>query len=111
MTLLADAVAASMDLTATSSHSQKVAVLADILGRLDPDEVPAAVGFLSGVPRQGRVGIGYRAIFGLDVPPARQPSLVVADVDRGIDEVRATTGAGSATRRAELLADLLRRAT
>jgi DNA ligase-1 len=111
MTLLADVVAASRDLSATRSRSRKVAILADILGRLDPDEVPAAVGFLSGVPRQGRVGIGYRTIFAIDVPPAPQPSLAVADVDRGIDEVRATAGAGSGNRRAELLTNLLGRAT
>src|SRR3954454_8815343 len=111
MTLLADVVAASRDLSATRSRSRKVAILADILGRLDPDEVPAAVGFLSGVPRQGRVGIGYRTIFAIDVPPGPQPSLTVADVDRAIDEVCATTGAGSGKRRAELLANLLRRAT
>jgi DNA ligase-1 len=111
MTLLADVVAASRDLSATRSRSRKVAILADILGRLDPDEVPAAVGFLSGVPRQGRVGIGYRTIFAIDVPPAPQPSLAVADVDRVIDEVRATTGGGSGKRRAELLANLLGRAT
>ncbi|MFL5841020.1 MAG: ATP-dependent DNA ligase [Thermoleophilaceae bacterium] len=111
MTLLADVVAASRDLSATRSRSRKVAILADILGRLDPDEVPTAVGFLSGVPRQGRVGIGYRTIFAIDVPPAPQPSLAVADVDRVIDEVRATAGAGSGNRRAELLANLLGRAT
>jgi DNA ligase-1 len=111
MTLLADVVAASMELTETSSRSQKVTILADILGRLNADEVPAAVGFLSGVPRQGRVGIGYRTILGIDVTPTLQPSLAVADVDRAIDEVRATTGAGSGVKRAELLADLLGRAT
>src|SRR4051812_43806900 len=111
MTLLADVVAASRDLSATRSRSHKVAILANILGRLDPDEVPAAVGFLSGVPRQGRVGIGYRTIFTIDVPPAPQPSLGIADIDRTIDAVRATAGAGSGNRRAELLANLLRRAT
>jgi ATP-dependent DNA ligase I len=111
MTLLADVVTASRELTETSSRSQKVAILAGILGRLCADEVPAVVGFLSGVPRQGRVGIGYRTIYGIDMPPATQPSLTVADVDRAIDAVQATTGGGSAEKRGDLLANLLGRAT
>jgi DNA ligase 1 len=59
MTLLADVVAASRDVTSTSSRSRKVAILAELLGRLDAREVPIAVGFLTGMPRHGRVGISY----------------------------------------------------
>jgi DNA ligase 1 len=55
VTLLAEVAAASREVTETSSRARKVAILADVLGRLDPDEVPLAVGFLSGAPRQGRV--------------------------------------------------------
>jgi DNA ligase 1 len=62
VTLLAEVAAASRDVTETRSRSRKVAILADLLGRLDPDEVPRAVGFLSGAPRQGRVGVGYSTI-------------------------------------------------
>jgi DNA ligase-1 len=111
MTLLAELVAASRDLTQTSSRSQKVAIIAALLGRLDPDEVPAAVGFLSGVPRQGRVGIGYRTIYGIEAPAAQDASLAIGDVDRVIGQVQATTGGGSAEKRAALLGDLLQRAT
>jgi hypothetical protein len=50
MTLLADVVTASRDLTDTSSRSQKIAILAELLGRLGADEVGVAVGFLTGVP-------------------------------------------------------------
>ena len=56
MTLFADVVAASEGVAGTSSRSRKVAILAELLGRLEPAEVPIAVGFLAGVPRQGRVG-------------------------------------------------------
>ncbi len=59
MTLLADVVAASSEVGGTSSRTRKVAILADLLRALEPDEVPIAVGFLTGVPRQGRVGVGY----------------------------------------------------
>ena len=59
MTLLADVVSASKAVTDTPARSRKVAILAELLRRLEPSEVPMAVGFLTGVPRQGRVGVGY----------------------------------------------------
>src|SRR5919109_5162522 len=99
MTLLADVAAASREVASTSSRSRKISILAELLGRLDPDEVPITVGFLSGVPRQGRVGIGYRTIYGIDLTPAGEPSLTVREIDRAIDEIEATIGAGSTTRR------------
>ena len=95
----------------TSSRSRKVAILAELLRRLDPDEVPICVGFLSGVPRQGRVGVGYRTVYGVQPRPADEASLTVTDVDRAIGEIEGATGPGSAQRRAELLAELLGRAT
>src|SRR5215210_3957036 len=54
MTLLVDLVAASRKLSDTSSRTAKVAILADILGRLDASETGMAVAFLTGAPRQGR---------------------------------------------------------
>jgi DNA ligase-1 len=111
MTLLADVVNASTGVTATSSRSAKVAILAELLQRVGPEEVPICVGFLSGVPRQGRVGIGYSTLRGVLGHPASEPSLTVADVDRAISEVQAATGSGSVARRQELLGSLLGRAT
>ena len=111
MTLLAALVSASNEVAGTSSRSRKVAILAGLLGRLDETEVPVAVGFLSGVPRQGRVGVGYSTIYGIGRRPAGEPSLAVADLDRAISELQATTGSGSAAKRAQLLGELLGRAT
>jgi DNA ligase-1 len=111
MTLLADVVAASDDVAGTSKRSEKVAILADLLRKLDPGEVPIAVGLLSGVPRQGRVGVGYSTIYGVEPQPAGDPFLTVDDLDRAIAEVQAATGPGSAGRRKELLGTLLGRAT
>jgi DNA ligase-1 len=111
MTLLADVVAASDDVAGTSKRSEKVAILADLLRKLDPGEVPIAVGLLSGVPRQGRVGVGYSTIYGVEPQPAGDRSLTVDDFDRAIAEVQAATGPGSAGRRKELLGTLLGRAT
>src|SRR5690242_3253936 len=111
MTLFADVVAASQGVTETGSRSAKIAILAELLARLDPSEVPAVVGFLAGVPRQGRVGIGYSTIYGIEQEPAASPSLGVEDVDRAVTEVQAATGPGSAAERRQILTELLARAT
>jgi DNA ligase-1 len=111
MTLLADVVTASRAVAETPARSRKIAILADLLERLDPDEVPVAVGFLSGVPRQGRVGVGYSTVYNVDGGAATRPSLTVGDLDRAIDEIQASTGSGSAAQRKQILLELLRRAT
>jgi ATP-dependent DNA ligase I len=111
MTLLTEVVTASRDLSDTSSRSEKIAILAELLGRLDPSEVAVAVGFLAGVPRQGRVGIGYSTIYGIEVAPAREATLAIDELDRAIAEVKETTGSGSAAKRKQILAELLGRAT
>jgi DNA ligase-1 len=111
MTLLADVVAASGELTDTSSRSRKIAILSELLRRLDADEVPIAVGFLSGVPRQGRVGVGYAIAYGVERVPAIEPSLTVDDVDRAIAAIQRSVGDGSSTRRRRILGDVFGRAT
>ena len=111
MTLLADVVTASGLVGETSSRSRKVAILAELLRRLDADEVPICVGFLSGVPRQGRVGVGYATAYAIHPEPAQHASLTVTDVDRAIDEIERATGPGSVAARAALLVELLGRAT
>ena len=111
MTLLADVATTSREVTNTSSRSQKVAILAGLLRRLDPNEVALAVGFLAGVPRQGRVGVGHSTIYGIEGAPAEEPSLTIDELDRAIAEVGEMTGSGSAARRKRILAELLGRAT
>jgi DNA ligase 1 len=111
VTLLADVVAASRDVAGTSARSRKVAILAELLTRLDPSEVPLAVGFLAGVPRQGRVGIGYSTIYGIERPPADEASLTIDQLDAAIAGVQETRGSGSSAKRKQILAELLGRAT
>jgi len=111
MTLLDAVVTVSAEVAGTSSRSRKIAVLADLLRALEPDEVAPAVGFLSGAPRQGRVGVGYSTIYRIDGACAPQPSLTIHDLDRAIVAVQELTGSGSAGRRKELLSQLLARAT
>jgi DNA ligase 1 len=111
MTLIADVVTASTDVAETSSRSRKVAILAELLRRLDAGEVAIAAGLLSGVPRQGRVGVGFSMVYGIEGAPARETSLTIRDLDAAIAEIQGTTGSGSAARRKQLLGDLLERAT
>lgn len=111
MTLLADLVAASDQVAGISARSRKVAILVDLLRRLDTEEVAIAVGFLSGVPRQGRVGVGYSTIYGVEARPASEPSLTLSDVDRAIWEIQVAVGSGSSGRRKQILGELLGRAT
>jgi DNA ligase 1 len=111
MTLLADVVAASNEIAGTNSRSRKIAILAELLRRLDTDETPIAVGILSGAPRQGRVGIGYSIAYGDERASAAEPSLTVDEVDRAITAIQGTIGDGSLTLRRQILADLFGRAT
>ena len=111
MTLLADVVAASGAIAETSSRTKKIEALAELLGRLELDEVPIAVAFLSGAPRQGRIGIGHRSVYGIEARGADRPSLTIGDVDRAIDDVQGATGSGSASLRRSVLEDMFGRAT
>ncbi len=111
MTLLADAVQASKEVTETSSRSKKIARLAELLRNLDEHEVPIAVGMLSGAPRQGRIGIGWSTIYGIELEPTTEPSITIDELDKAITEVQKTTGEGSAGKRKQILTDLLNRAT
>jgi DNA ligase-1 len=111
MALLADVVTASREVAATSSRSRKVAILAELLRRLDPSEVPVAVGFLAGVPRQGRVGVGYATIYGIERAPTAEPSVTIDELDRAISAVQEATGSGSAAKRNAILGEFLGRAT
>jgi DNA ligase-1 len=111
MTLLAEVVSASRDVADTSSRSRKVAILAELLSRLDPNEVPLAVGFLAGLPRQGRVGVGFSTIYGIEGASAEEASLTIDELDRVIAGVQESKGSGSSAKRKQILAELLSRAT
>ena len=111
MTLLVDVVATSDAVAATRARTEKLTRLADLLRRLEPDEIEAAVGFLIGRPRQGRIGVGWASAWRLDVSPAPEPSLTVRDLDVAIDRIEATTGNGSASARQQILTELFARAT
>jgi DNA ligase-1 len=109
--LLADVVATSAAVAADRARTVKSKALADLLQRLRPEEILPVIGFLVGEARQGRIGVGYATVFGLDVPPADTPTLTIAEVDQTLDRLAATNGTGSLAARNQLLTGLLARAT
>lgn len=109
--LFADLVATSAAVAATRSRTTKVAALVHLLRRLAPDEVEATIGFLTGAPRQGRIGVGWRTAVAVDVTPALEPSLEVLEVDATLAELAVTSGSGSVAARRALLTSLFERAT
>lgn len=109
--LLADLVATSAAVGATRSRRAKVELLASLLRGLQPGEVEPAVGFLTGVPRQGRIGVGWRTAVSVDVAHRDHPSVTILELDSTIATLATTSGTGSVVARRAVLGDLLSRAT
>ncbi len=110
--LLHDVVESSRRVAETSARLEKVEVLATLLRRLRPEEIPVAVAFLTGEPRQGRIGIGPAKIrSAFPGSAAEVPSLTILDVDGALEQIASVSGAGSAGSRARLLHETLVRGT
>jgi DNA ligase-1 len=110
--LLRDLVATSASVAEATGRLAKIGQLADLLRRLAPEEIEIAIGFLSGEPRQGRMGIGGATIWNLkDVGASETPTLTLHDVDGVFTQLAAVKGSGSAATRQQHLRSLLGRAT
>ncbi len=108
--LLIEIVRTSADVAATRARTQKVARIAETIGRLAPPEIAVGVSFLAGDLRQRQIGVGW-ATAGIDVPAAAEPTLTVIAVDVTFAQIGACAGAGSQGERRRLVADLLGTAT
>ena len=96
----------------TTSRLQKIAALAAFLARLAPDEIPIAIGFFVGWPRQGKLGVGWATVSEARGQNASSsPELTLDEVDRAFAELQSKKGKRSATDRLELLKALFARAT
>ena len=113
MTLLAEIVSTSARVGATPSRLTKARSIAELLGRLAPEEVGIAVSYLSGELPQGRIGIGYAALqTAASVSQAAEAAgLTIAQTDCHIAALAAIRGSGSAGRRGAVLQDLFSKAT
>lgn len=111
MTLLRALVDASERVGSTTSRRSKTAEIAQILRRLEGDEIEIGVAYLAGETRQGKTGIGYALIQSARGDAIDESRLELADVDGVLTAIAQTTGAGSAARRKHLLNQLLAAAT
>ena len=109
---LDDLVQTSRRVAQTGGRLAKIELLAALLQRAAPEEVATAIAFLSGSPRQGRIGVGYAALAAARNPGAPpRGSLELGDVDALLDHLAHTAGKGSSAAKARLLGDLFARAT
>jgi len=118
--LLAELVETSSRVTATSARLEKVALIAELLRRAAPEEIPAVTAFLSGRLLQGKVGLGWAAFDEASRAPAEKnldlfatdalPPTIL-EVDRAFAQLAKLTGPRSAQARTRVLGDLMRRVT
>ena len=106
-----EVVATSSAVAELSGRLDKIGRLADLLRRLQPEEIEPVASWLSGSARQGRVGLGYATISAVAANAAPDPSLTVGDVDRALEDLAGLSGAGVARARAHQLQSLFGRAT
>ncbi len=113
MTLLATLVDTSGRVRGHSARLAKTAELATLLRTLDPGEITIATHYLAGELPQGRIGVGYAALSDAagSAVAAQQETLTLSEVDEALSRLAAARGAGSASRRAEILHALFARAT
>ena len=109
--MLATVVATSDAVAATRSRKAKTAALAGLLSEMDATETGIAVAYLAGEIPQGRIGLGYAAVYAAEADPAPAPTLTLGEVDATLTEIAAISGAGSKAARHETLVRLLTRAT
>ncbi|MFI6291775.1 ATP-dependent DNA ligase [Nonomuraea sp. NPDC050790] len=103
--LLIDVVRVSEAVTRTSARLGKVGHLAELLGRVGPDEAEIAIAYLSGELPQRQVGVGWRTL--QDVPPPRlAATATLTQVDALLSRIKAVSGQGSQAARKGLVTEL-----
>jgi DNA ligase-1 len=110
--LLRDLVATSASVADATGRLAKIGLLATLLSRLAPEEIEIAIGFLSGEPRQGRMGVGGATIWNMkDAAASDTPTLTLTGVDEVFTQLAGVKGAGSAAARQQRLRELMNLAT
>jgi DNA ligase-1 len=98
--LLHDIVETSRRVGEVGGRLAKIGHLADCLARCAPEEAASAVAVLSGMPRQGRIGVGYAALRAARGEPAAAASLTLEELERALEGLKAVKGKGAAGERA-----------
>lgn len=106
--LLAVLASVSRQIAAASRRLEKIGLLAGLLRQLTPPEIEIGVGYLTGEPPQGKIGIAYRSLHETMGTAAGTATLELLDVDRSLSEIAAASGR---TEKLLRLRGLLARAT
>ncbi|MFE0519764.1 ATP-dependent DNA ligase [Streptomyces sp. NPDC058954] len=108
--LLARLAHVSQEVAATSARSRKIALLAELFGDAEADDVPIVIPYLAGRLPQGRLGVGWK-VLSRPVAPAAEPTLTVREVDALLTDLGKVSGPGSQAERGRLVGDLMGAAT
>jgi DNA ligase-1 len=109
---LEDLVEVSAAVAGMPGRLDKISKLAALFTRVPPDDLPTAIGFLTGWPRQGRLGVGWATVAAARHRQAATTStLELRDVDSVFDQLLSVQGKNSGSERARLLGDLFARGT
>ena len=109
---LEELVHVSAAVAGTTGRLDKISKLAALFTLLPPDDVPTAIGFLTGWPRQGRLGVGWATVAAArDREATTASALEIHDVDAAFDQLLSVRGKNSGSERARLIGDLFARAT
>ncbi|WP_326637501.1 ATP-dependent DNA ligase [Nonomuraea fuscirosea] len=103
--LLIDVVRVSEAVTRTSARLGKIGHLAELLGRVGPDEAEIAISYLSGELPQRQVGVGWRTLEDIPQPKLAATATLTA-VDELLSRIKAVSGQGSQAARKALVAEL-----
>jgi DNA ligase-1 len=109
---LAELVAVSHAIGATAARKQKVALLAELLARLAPEEAELAIAVLAGEVPGGKLGVGpalVSACARAAVPDVSAPGIELVELRQELDALRDTRGAGSGAARSGRLGALFAR--
>ena len=109
---LEELVQVSAAVAGTSGRLDKISKLAALFSRVPPDDLPIAIGFLTGWPRQGKLGVGWATVAAArDRQPAAVATLELGEVDSTFDRLQVVGGKNSGRERARLVGELFERAT
>ena len=109
---LIDLVQVSRAVAQSSGRLDKIAKLAELLGRLSGDELQIAIGFLTGWPRQGKLGVGWATLSSArEERAAPEATLALSDVDATFTALQGVKGKRSAAEKLRLLREMFARAT
>ncbi|MEV7010372.1 ATP-dependent DNA ligase [Streptosporangium sp. NPDC051022] len=108
--LLIDLARTSAAVAAGSARLAKIRHLAELLGRVEPDEAEIAIAFLSGELPQRNIGVGWASL--QDPPePRLAATATLRQVNDFLDRIKAQAGPGSQAARKTLIAELFGAAT